>query len=403
MAVNGGVLKLNKSVGVAISGGTLNVNSGATLLLGTNEQFAAGVSIAFNGGIFNLAGFTQTAALGALTHSADSTLDFGVGGAQVLRFSSLGTYTAGRILSINNWAGLPSGGGTDRIIFDSPGSVTGAFLSDVWFSGYIRGAQILPSGEVVPPLMPFLSITDVTVTEGDSGTTNTAFTVSLSAVSGQNVTVNFTTADGTAVAGGDYVSTNGLLSFAPGTTNQTITVRVNGDLLNEANETFFVNLSNPTNATFGDSQGVGTINNDDPVVAIAISDATVTEGNSGTTNAVFTVSLSAISGQTVTLNFATADGMALAGTDYVSTNGLLSFAPGTTNQTVTVRVNGDLLNEADETFFVFLTTSTNATLSDSLGVGTINNDDPVVSIAINDVAVTEGNSGTTNAVFTVSL
>src|SRR5205814_2094267 len=137
---------------------------------------------------------------------------------------------------------------------------------------------------------------------------------------------SYATANGTALAGTDYVSTNGLLSFAPGTTSQTITVRVNGDLLNEANETFFVNLSNPTNATFSDSQGVGTINNDDPVVStIPNNDVMVTEGNSGTTNAVFTVSLSSLTRQTAALNFATADGTALAGTDYVSTNGLVTF------------------------------------------------------------------------------
>src|SRR6185369_9978123 len=224
-------------------------------------------------------------------------------------------------------------------------------------------------------------LTDVTVTEGNSSTTNAVFTVSLSAPSALPVTVNYATTDGTAGAGSDYVSTNGLLTFAPGTTNQTITVRVNGDLLNEANETFFVNLSNPTNATLGDSQGVGTINNDDPVVAtIAINDVTVTEGSSGTTNAQFTVSLSAVSGQNVTVNFTTAGGTAVAGSDYVSTNGLLTFAPGTTNQTITVAVLGDLLSESNETFLVNLSAPTNATLSDSQGVGTINNDDPVVAI-----------------------
>src|SRR6185503_6945337 len=250
---------------------------------------------------------------------------------------------------------------------------------------------------------PMLSLTDVTVTEGNSSMSNAVFTVSLSAPSALPVTVNYTTADGTAVAGSDYVSTNGLLTFAPGTTNQTITVAVLGDTLSESNELFVVNLSTPTNATLGDSQGVGTINNDDPVVAIGISDVALVEGNSGTTNAVFTVSLSAASGLPVTVNYVTANGTALAGTDYVSTNGLLSFAPGTTSQSVTVRVNGDLLNEADETLFVNLSTPTNATFSDSQGVGTINNDDPVVAVAITDVTVTEGNSGTTNAVFTVSL
>src|SRR6185503_13310521 len=102
-------------------------------------------------------------------------------------------------------------------------------------------------------------------------------------------------------------------TFAPGTTSQTITVRVNGDVLNEADETYFVNLSTPTNATLADSQGLGTILNDDAMPALSISDVSVTEGNTGTSNAVFTVSLSAISGQSVTVNFATADGTAVAG------------------------------------------------------------------------------------------
>src|SRR6185503_11046923 len=132
------------------------------------------------------------------------------------------------------------------------------------------------------------------------------------------------------------------------------------------------------NATLADSQGLGTILNDDAAPMLSLTDVTVTEGISGTTNAVFTVSLSAPSALPVTVNYATADGTAGAGSDYASTNGLLSFAPGTTNQTITVRVNGDLLNEADETFFVTLSNPTNATIADGQGVGTINNDDPLV-------------------------
>ncbi len=235
--------------------------------------------------------------------------------------------------------------------------------------------------------LPTLSVSDAVVTEGNSGTSNAIFTVSLSAVSDRTVNVNFAAADGTAVAGSDFVFTNGLLTFAPGTTNQTITVRVNGDLLNEANETLFVNLSNPTNATLADGQGLGTILNDDAVPALSINDVTVTEGNSGTTNAVFTVSLSAVSGQTVTVNFATADGAAVAASDYVSTNGLLTFAAGATNQTVTVRVNGDLLNEGKEKFFVNLSNPTNATISDSQGLGTINNDDPPAPVSVKGLAL----------------
>jgi hypothetical protein len=251
--------------------------------------------------------------------------------------------------------------------------------------------------------LPALAITDVTVTEGDSGTTDALFTISLSAASGQTVTVNFATADGTAVAGADYLATNGAVTFAPGTTSQGILVKVIGELLNESSETFFVNLSGAVNATLGDGQGRGTINNDDPLPTVSVGDAIVTEGDSGTTTAVFTVGLSPVSGQMVTVNYATANGTAIAGTDYVSTNGMVSFAPGTTAQTITVSINGDLLNEADETFFVNLSNPTNATLGDAQGLGTINNDDPLPALSINSVTIAEGNSGTTNAVFTVSL
>src|SRR5207247_1814237 len=151
--------------------------------------------------------------------------------------------------------------------------------------------------------LPALLINDVAVSEGNAGTTNALFTVRLSTASGQPVTVDFATLDGSALAGSDYFSTNGTLTFAPGMTNPTI------------------------------------------------------------------------SGQTVTVNYATANGTAIAGTDYVQTNGTLSFAPGTTTQTISVRVNGDMVNEADETFFVNLSSPLNALLSDNQGMGTINNDD----------------------------
>jgi hypothetical protein len=76
--------------------------------------------------------------------------------------------------------------------------------------------------------------------------------------------MSYATADGTAIAPGDYVAKSGTLTFPTGTSAATINVTVVGDKLNEANETFFVNLSNVSpNAYFGDSQGLGTIQNDD--------------------------------------------------------------------------------------------------------------------------------------------
>ena len=253
-----------------------------------------------------------------------------------------------------------------------------------------------------PP--PSLSIDDVTVVEGDAGTVNAVFTVSLSAVSCQQVTVDYATADGTATAGEDYVAISGTLTFPAGTTTQNVTVVVNGDILDEgSHETFFVNLSSPSNATIADEQGVGTITDDDGVPSLSIDDVTVVEGDAGTVDAVFTVSLSAASDQQVTVDYASADGTATAGEDYVATSGTLTFPAGITTQNVTVLVNGDILDEPDETFHVNLSNATNSAIADGQGVGTISDDDPAPSLSIDDVTVIEGDAGTVDAVFTVSL
>ena len=101
-------------------------------------------------------------------------------------------------------------------------------------------------------------------------------------------------------------------------TTRTITVPVVGDVLDEANETYTVNLSNATNATIADATGVGTITDDDPTPTLSINDVTVTEGDTGTLNANFTVTMSAVSGQNVSVDFATADDTATAPADYAA-------------------------------------------------------------------------------------
>jgi len=137
-------------------------------------------------------------------------------------------------------------------------------------------------------------------------------------------------------------------------------------------------------------------------VAVNVSDAAVTEGNTGTTTATFTASLSGPSADPVTVNWATSDGNAVAGLDYTAASGTLTFDPGVTSQTVTVSVNGDRLGEPDETFAVNLSGATNATVVDGRGVGTILDDEPRISI--NDVTRAEGQRGqTTLFTFTVSL
>jgi hypothetical protein len=251
---------------------------------------------------------------------------------------------------------------------------------------------------------PTISINDVTVTEGNAGTTSANFTVSLSNSSSQTITVNYATADGTATAGSDYVAIGStMVTLNPGETTKLVTVTVNGDSVFELNETFFVNLSGATNATIADSQGQGTITNDDAMPSVSITDVTVAEGNAGTTTATFTVMLSAASAVTATVNFSTADSTAAAPGDYVGTSGMVTFNPGETAKTIDVSVNGDTAFEPNETFLVNLHSPTNATIADSQGLGTITNDDSQPTTSINDVTVAEGNAGTTSANFAVSL
>lgn len=231
---------------------------------------------------------------------------------------------------------------------------------------------------------PALAINDLNITEGAGGTSVANFTVSLSGSSSQTVTVNYATANNTAVAGSDYVAASGTVTFTPGQLSQTVSVSINGDTTFEPNETFFVNLTTPTNATISDNQGVGTINNDDLQPTISINDRSVNEGNSGTANALFTVSLSNASSQTITVNFATANSTAIAGDDYTTASGTLTFTPGQTSQSISVGINGDVFNEDNVSFNVNLTSPTNATISDSQGVGTIVDDDaPVLATEVN--------------------
>jgi len=250
-------------------------------------------------------------------------------------------------------------------------------------AGYTVGVPNAATGTILNDDLPNLVIDDVTANEGDAGTTNFTFTVSLSAPSGPGgVTFDIATANGTATAGSDYVANTFTAQTIPaGSSTYTFTVQANGDALNEPSETFFVNVTNVVNAVVVDIQGVGTIVNDDPLPSLSINDVTVVEGNSGTSNAVFTVTLSAASGQSVTVNHATADGTATQPSDYTNTSGTSTFTPGQTTQTVTVPVVGEIVPEANETFFVNLSGATNATIADNQGVGTITNDDVPITVS----------------------
>lgn len=253
-----------------------------------------------------------------------------------------------------------------------------------------------------PP--PTISINDVSAAEGNSvfNSNLATFTVSLSAPSGKTVAVDYTTANGSAIAGDDFDATQGRLFFGAGVTTQTVTVSFRGDLTHEPDETLFVNLSNPSNGTIADSQGQGTILNDDPVPAITIFDGSASEGVGVDAVMTVVVRLSNPSSASVSVDFAFADDTATRGTDYVVSPGTLTFNPGEIQKNITITVKDDTVDEINETFFINLSSPVNATISDGQALCTIfDNDGPTVSI--NDVNVQEGNSGSTNATFTLTL
>jgi len=211
---------------------------------------------------------------------------------------------------------------------------------------------------------PAVSVRNTTAPEGNSGQSLATVTVVLSNQSLVPVTVDYTTVDGSATAGADYVASSGTVTFVPGDTSEPITIPILGDTLAEANEHFTVVLSNPANATIAAAPGGDiTIADDDPPEISIAAAATITEGNAGTSNIAVAVTLSQTHTESVWVTYKTSDGTATAGTDYVNTTGTLQFYPGTKTQTIYIPVYGDTVGEATEYFYVDLSNPLNGTLT----------------------------------------
>jgi chitinase len=263
------------------------------------------------------------------------------------------------------------------------GELFGSGRTDVAIIGYdISGAQVyaalVNNGDWAPPppATPSLSIDPATIAEGNAGAVSATFNVSLSAAGAEAITVGFATADGAAAVGSDYQAASGTLTFAPGELSKSVTVIVNGDRRAEPNETFVVNLHNPTNATIASGQATGTILDDEP--RISITDVARKEGRRGqTTQFTFTVTLSRSYDQPVTMSFRTINGTAkTSDNDYVAKTGTLTFAPGERSKLITIQVKGDAKREANQNFYVDLFgLSSNALFTKNRGIGTILNDD----------------------------
>lgn len=288
---------------------------------------------------------------------------------QIVGWSSSGAYIYedGVVTNLNTL--LPAGSGVSISVatgINNAGQIVGYGL----FGGRFHALLLTPAEEGTPSV----SIDDVIVAEGNAGLTDAVFTITLSEPASENVLVNYTTANGTASAGADYIAQSGTVAIPVGLSSATVTVSVIGDTAAEPNETFQVNLSQAVGATISDGQGVGTIVDDEPHV-LTIDDVAMQEGLFGAREFVFTVTLSAASSASVTVNYGTANGTAAAGSDYNARSGILTFAPGQTTKPIGIAVKGDWKREADEAFFVNLSNAVGAQLQDSQGVGTILNDD----------------------------
>ena len=272
-------------------------------------------------------------------------------------------------------------------------TLTGVISGTPTTAGTFSGAVTATNGFFFPDAAQSFSITVLTgatltigeraVREGNSGSTALSFPVTLSAPvpPGQTASVHVGTADGSATAGSDYTAVSTTLTWNPGDAQtKNVVVQVTGDTLREGNESFRVNLTSAVNASYADSSAGGTVIDDEERFYVSVADTAVKEGNSGTIGAQFKVTLSAApaTGQSVSVNVATADGTATAPADYTALpTTTLTWLPGQSlTKVVTVNVAGDTALEPNETFSLNLTAATGySSITDTSGRATIANDD----------------------------
>ena len=238
---------------------------------------------------------------------------------------------------------------------------------------------------------PSIYISDVTMDEGDSGSTYFDFLVTLSGYTASNVTFQASISGGSADSSSDYYSlSTSYFTIYSGDLSTYVSVRVRGDPYYENDETFYVSIYSITGATAGDTSATGTITNDDIMPSMSINN-----GDRFTEYGVhaFEVCLSKSVAIGTSAHYATANGTTNA-SDFVATSGTITFYPGDYCKYISVTVNEDTLYEDSETYYVNLSSPNNATLDDSQGVGTVRNNDSPPDLSISDRFITEGSSST---------
>ena len=262
----------------------------------------------------------------------------------------------------------------------------------------------LASADLTPP--PYqLSVADATVVEGDNGVATLRFKLTVAPASPDAITLRYATSDGTAkMDDADYLSVAGRITIPAGATDVELVVPVLGDLYDEANETLALTISAAVGATISRATATGTVTDDDAQPVLNVDDAAAYESliSAGSSGANFRVWMSAVSGRTVTVSYATAAGTAGAA-DFTAKSGMLTFAPGETEKQVTVPVLNDFTGESIETFTLSLSGATRASINTATATGTIYDDDAIIPVlSAQAQMVTEGDAGDVKMTFTIT-
>jgi len=224
------------------------------------------------------------------------------------------------------------------------------------------------------PVVDFSSSTYSVAEDAGSAT----ITVTLTPTSENVVTVDYETVEGTATAGEDYTTTSGSLTFNPGDSSKTFTVAILEDEVEEGNETVTLNLAHASNANIGSNNPATlTILDSGPdQMTVGFSSTTYTVPEDAGTAAI-TVTLNTTSEQPVTVDYGTSDNTAVAGSDYTTTSGTLTFTPGVVIQTFTVPITDDTQYEGDETVTLTLeNASSDTAIKPNQATLTIRDNDP---------------------------
>jgi hypothetical protein len=261
------------------------------------------------------------------------------------------------------------GYGTGTVQFDIVPGATAKVQPDGTVSLLGAGAQ------------PSVWVSRAQVLEGHSGVVHLRFLATVFGPSTGAVSLDWATEDGTASAATDYTAASGTLVIPAGATTGTIEVSVNGDTLDEPDETLLLRVTHASNATLRTPVVIGTILDDDDPPRISVADASVIEGDSGIASLTFAVALSDALDRDVTVRYTSADGTAAAGSDYEAVSGILTIPAGSTAGSIAVPVHGDTTIEGNETLTLNLADASNAALATPLATGTILDDDvPTISV-----------------------